>query len=140
MTSAKKILAERYLRANFVDYWSPEAAQHVTPIVSKASSKKKAKSSLIGAMLNMDDDEDESSGPSDVEGEGFGSNELFSVVNTEVDRYLQMPQIAHVTEEGSDTDILVWWKERSKDFPYLSKMARQFLALPCSSAGMGPSI
>ena len=54
---------------------------------------------------------------------------------TEVDRYLQLPQAPHVTEDGKDVDILIWWRDRSWEFPFLSKMARQFLALPCSSAG-----
>ena len=54
---------------------------------------------------------------------------------SEVDRYLQLPQSPHVTDDGRDTDILLWWRDKSWEFPHLSKMARQFLALPCSSAG-----
>ena len=41
-----------------------------------------------------------------------------------------------MTEKGNDVDIVSWWRDRSKEFPHLSKMARQYLALPCSSAGM----
>jgi len=36
---------------------------------------------------------------------------------------------------GHDQDILYWWKQYAPDFPFLSKMARQFLAALASSAG-----
>ena len=53
----------------------------------------------------------------------------------EVERYLRLPQIPLHNASGHDQDILYWWKEHSSNFPYLSKMARQFLAAPASSAG-----
>lgn len=53
----------------------------------------------------------------------------------EVERYLRLPQIALHNASGDDQDILYWWKEQSTNFPFLSKMARQFLASPASSAG-----
>ncbi len=53
----------------------------------------------------------------------------------EVERYLRLPQIALHNASGHDQDILYWWKQNAPDFPFLSKMARQFLAAPASSAG-----
>ncbi len=53
----------------------------------------------------------------------------------EVERYLRLPQIALHNASGHDQDILYWWKDQSTNFPFLSKMARQFPASPASSAG-----
>ena len=54
---------------------------------------------------------------------------------SEVDRYLQLPQLDHSTDTGGDVDILKWWRDNSYNMPHLAKMARQYLAHPCSSAG-----
>jgi hypothetical protein len=54
----------------------------------------------------------------------------------EVERYLRLPQIALHSAFGHDHDILYWWKQHTPDFPFLSKMARQFLASLASSAGL----
>ena len=52
----------------------------------------------------------------------------------EVDRYLRLLEIPLQTPSGQDQDILHWWKQHENEFPNLSKMARQFLAAPASSA------
>ena len=52
----------------------------------------------------------------------------------EVERYLRLPEIPLQTPSGNDQDILLWWKQHESEFPNLSKMARQFLAAPASSA------
>ena len=52
----------------------------------------------------------------------------------EVHRYLRLPQIPLQTSTGEDQNILLWWKDHAPSFPHLSKMARQFLAAPASSA------
>ena len=52
----------------------------------------------------------------------------------EVDRYLRLPEIPLQTPSGQDQDILQWWRSHTSEFPNLSKMARQFLAAPASSA------
>ena len=46
---------------------------------------------------------------------------------TELSRYLAQEIV------DSDTDVLKWWKLHSKEFPTLSKMARDYLAIQCSS-------
>ena len=52
-----------------------------------------------------------------------------------MDRYLRLPQIALHNASGHDQDILYWWKEHSVNFPFLAKMAKQFLASPASYVG-----
>ena len=54
----------------------------------------------------------------------------------EVERYLRLPQSALHNASGHDQDILYWWKDHTPIFPFLSKMARHFLASPASSAGV----
>lgn len=45
-------------------------------------------------------------------------------------------QAATNMEDGRDFDLLSWWKVHSTVFPNLSRMARQYLAFPASSAGV----
>ena len=52
----------------------------------------------------------------------------------EVNLYLRMPQIPVQDSAGNDQDILAWWRDHDSQLPYLSKMARQFLAAAASSA------
>ncbi len=56
------------------------------------------------------------------------------VSNTEVDFYLQLPALP-TQRNGRDTDPLDWWSANYLSMPNLCKMARQFLAMPASSAG-----
>ena len=141
---------KNHLRVNYVTSWSSEAAgerigQFPCNKLDQPSknSKRKRSQALVGAMLSpgrdTEDDEillaedqveeDAIAGPSDT-----CEVQEVNKFQSEVDRYFLLPQIPHTTEDGRDADILSWWKLRSLDFPYLSKMARQFLALPCSSA------
>lgn len=50
----------------------------------------------------------------------------------EVMKYLALPQV----QADEDFDLLEWWRAHESFFPNLAKMARQFLALPASSAGV----
>jgi len=52
-----------------------------------------------------------------------------------VGRYLRLLRNALLNASGHDQDILYWLKQHAPDFPFLSKMARQFLAAPAPSAG-----
>ena len=52
----------------------------------------------------------------------------------EVERCLRLPEIPVVTSAGHYQDILYWWKAHATEFPNLSKVAREFLADPASSA------
>ena len=48
----------------------------------------------------------------------------------ELKTYLALPQIEYQTE----WDALEWWKENASKFPNLSRMAKQYLGCPASSA------
>ena len=52
----------------------------------------------------------------------------------EINRYLRLPQMSVQDSQGCDRDILEWWRDQQPYLPNLSKMARQFLAAPASSA------
>jgi hypothetical protein len=55
-------------------------------------------------------------------------------LHSEVDMYLQLPVMA-ISKNGKDTCPLDWWSAHCTQLPNLCKMARQFLAMPASSAG-----
>ena len=57
-------------------------------------------------------------------------------LGSEIERYLRLPQIPVFDSSGNDQDILAWWRQEAPEFPHLSKMARQFLAAPASSASV----
>ena len=59
-----------------------------------------------------------------------------STHGSEIERYLRLPQIPVFDSAGKDQDILEWWRHEGVDFPNLSKMARQFLYAPASSASV----
>lgn len=50
----------------------------------------------------------------------------------QVDKYLALPQVP----QAPNFDLLLWWKEHAHMFPDLARMARQYLALPATSAGV----
>jgi hypothetical protein len=54
---------------------------------------------------------------------------------SEVDKYLALPQQRAILPSGAEASPLEWWKGQASGLPHLAKMARQFLALPASSAG-----
>lgn len=55
-------------------------------------------------------------------------------LHSEVDVYLHLPAMP-ISKNGRDTCPLDWWSAHYTQLPNLSKMARQFLAMPASSAG-----
>lgn len=46
----------------------------------------------------------------------------------ELERYLEAPTI------GTDADILEWWKRNAGEYPCLARIARDYLAIPATSA------
>ncbi|XP_031265998.1 zinc finger BED domain-containing protein RICESLEEPER 2-like [Pistacia vera] len=54
---------------------------------------------------------------------------------SELERYLEEPKFRSV----KDFDILTWWRANTPNFPILAKMARDFLAIPVSTAQSNPS-
>jgi hypothetical protein len=49
-------------------------------------------------------------------------------VETELNAYTRVQQVS------LDTDPLMWWKQHVQEFPHLSRMVRQHLAVPATSA------
>ena len=122
-----------YLRKNYDDNFAParklpepEPATATTTAEKSAipPPKKKVKKTALATFL---DDSDDETADIDVPLAELSSPDVV----IEVDTYLALPQMSWVTTDGED--ILAWWKKHSGMFPNLSKMARQFLALPAST-------
>jgi hypothetical protein len=47
---------------------------------------------------------------------------------TELNAYMRVQQVS------TDTDPLMWWKQHQQEFPRLTRITRQYLAVPVSSA------
>ena len=111
----------RWLTLNYEKDYAPK--QPVPrPIQVEAPVAKKRKLAS-DCFLN---DDDEESGDEEIE-------EVQEVhIASEVEQYLLVPQIPFTMA----FDLLEWWHERSVLWPNLSKMARQFLALPATSGGV----
>ena len=55
----------------------------------------------------------------------------------ELEAYVASPCIMSKNIDGSDVDILKWWKEiGEKRYPHIALMARQYLAVPATSAAV----
>ena len=66
---------------------------------------------------------------------------------TELEKYLKLPELSLTMPDGKPTDILSWWKLRDhslpanpqtgrpEGLPCLARMARQYHGEPASSAG-----
>ena len=78
-----------------------------------------------GVELQISDAEGGAESPAQPEKEEDARRE-------EVLKYLALPQV----QAGDNFDLLDWWKSHQSLFPNLARMARQFLALPASSAGV----
>ena len=131
-------MAHTYLKNNFQQNFLPKPVDgnDMRPDSSNKPDanvppKKKNKASALATFLN-DDDDGSTEDDDDID---LPIANLVPGVE-ELDAYLVLPQAHHVTKSGEDFSILSWWKEHSHMFPNLSKMARQYLALPASSAGV----
>jgi hypothetical protein len=130
-------LAHGYLKNNFVQNFLPKpVAQRaaVNPPPASLAPQKKRKISVVATFLDSDDDDEEvvAHDPAD----DLPLANLVVPGCEELDAYFGLPTAAHVTKSGEEFDVLEWWKTHSHMFPNLSKMARQYLAMPASSAGV----
>jgi hypothetical protein len=156
-TEDMKIDAETYVRATYRADWSPAAIAKAEAQAARANGMevdepskakkvrapfhkpKKAVKSGYSAMMSLVNDlqGDDGDGDNDegVEEEDTGDEQVDNDTDDmELDKYLALPQLSHA-QDGKDTDIMEWWRVRQFDFPHLARMARQFLAIPASSAG-----
>ncbi len=81
-----------------------------------------AKKARLARNVFLNDDEEEEE----------EEDEIMEEEASEVDQYLLLPQLP----EGMSFDLMAWWKKHSTMWPNLAKMARQYLALPTTSAGI----
>ena len=124
-----KARAEEYLQAD----WAPKAPETVVgpavaPVVKK---RKREQTSGFTAFMSLVDSQ-LAGAESESESEHEPQQPLLP--SAEVQKYLAMPQLPF-QRHGRDTNPLEWWKMHEHELPHLAKMARQFLAMPASSAG-----
>jgi len=112
--------AFKWLVANYNSDYAPENDIEEPTVVESGPPPKLRK---LASDMFLDDDEDEEMG------EGEAIHEVEDLKKNEVDEYLLLSQIPFTMA----FDLLGWWKSRSTQWPNLSKMARQFLALPATS-------
>ena len=140
-TAKWKMDAELYLLVAYESDWSP-----------KAMSTKEAEIDRLNVIAKPNRDLASKANDAKKPTSGFSASSAFVFANggethdvvddepaivqmtTKVDKYLQMPALPH-SRNGRDTCPLEWWKMHAPQLPHLAKMARQFLALPASSAG-----
>eukprot|EP00873_Tetraselmis_striata_P010748 jgi/Tetstr1/431012/TSEL_002030.t1 len=154
--------AYNYLRGAYKDDWAPPAPSITPAPVAPASKRtafnaapvKKAKLSRIAGMQlllrTVDQDNMPLFGlaasapaangasvpvPSTTQ-HSWTPAEVLATQMKEVEEYLKLPQVIPINDDGTDFDLLAWWKARQTIFPHLSKMARQFHAFPATSAGV----
>ena len=60
--------------------------------------------------------------------ENPAAEEAATVVKSEAKKYLEAPPV------DMKADILTWWASNEENYPYLSKMAAQYLGIPATSA------
>jgi len=56
-----------------------------------------------------------------------------AAASTEVDRYLLLPD-SNTTESDDPSFPINWWRDNESKFPLLASIAKQYLAIPASSA------
>ncbi|KAK3282379.1 hypothetical protein CYMTET_9881 [Cymbomonas tetramitiformis] len=83
--------------------------------------QKKVKHNVVTVASYLADSDDEEFDTVASEGE---------VEKDELSIYLSLPDIP------LDTDLLKWWKSQEVELPSLSRMARQFLGVPATTAGV----
>ena len=134
-------MAHLYLKNNFINNFLPKPT--IQPAVDKPTTTrdttepplKKKKLSAIATFLGSDDEDDVNLDEVDDEIDVPIANLGVPGIE-ELDAYLGLPQAPHIDKSGEECDILNWWKIHAHMFPNLSKMVRQYLAMPASSAGV----
>ncbi|KAK3249077.1 hypothetical protein CYMTET_41484 [Cymbomonas tetramitiformis] len=125
--------AQKWMRGTFTQEkgasWARAAWEHDwKPKPTEANSEvivtRKVTNRVSAANFLQDSDEEEPPEARTSSGES-GCEQM-----DELARYLAYPDAAQ------DTDPLKWWHLHIGEFPHLSKMVRQFLSLPATSAGV----
>ena len=106
----------------------------VNPPPASRAPQKKRKMSAVATFLDSDDDDEDVVADDPADDVSFAN--MVVPGSDELDAYFGLPQAQHVDKSGEEFDVLEWWKKHADVFPNLSKMARQYLAMPASSAGV----
>ena len=122
--------AHELLKGNFKENFMPDEdkkkpattcnGRRPPPALAKPAKKKKKLSAAAALLMGDDDDGD--------------AQETPITILDEVERYLALPQ-QKMVKNGVEFNLLLWWKDHESELPNLSRMARQYLALPASSCG-----
>ena len=128
-------MAHNYLRNNFQQNFLPKSnkqAESASKQTIPEPRKKKKKSTVLATFLVSDDEDGHHDEDEDID------VPIASLVLgiEESDAYVGLPQVNHVDINGEEVDVLLWWNEHAHMFPNLSKMARQYLAMLASYAGV----
>lgn len=114
--------AFKWLAANYIADYAPKTTQDISS--SSAQEAPPAKIRKLASDTFLDDDEED-----EMEEE---EEPDVPTTKSEVEEYLLLSQIPFTMA----FDLLDWWRTRSAMWPNLSRMARQFLALPATSGGV----
>ncbi|KAK3246767.1 hypothetical protein CYMTET_43706 [Cymbomonas tetramitiformis] len=103
----------------FVKDWKPASTEDASEEAAAAKMQKAREASQTSFL----DDSDEECEPESVVLED-------TPVLNELQSYLSLP------DAKADINVQQWWRKHIADFPTLEKMARQFLGVPASTAGV----
>eukprot|EP00873_Tetraselmis_striata_P013436 jgi/Tetstr1/433700/TSEL_022919.t1 len=133
--------AYKYLRGAYKEDFAPPlelaegapAAPISKGIAFNAAPIKKAKlPGVAGVILLMrtveqhDDNDPPAQSPA----------EALAVQMKEVEDDLKLTLVSPINDDGTNFDLLAWWKAKQSIFPRLRKMARLYHAFPATSAGV----
>ncbi|KAK3246175.1 hypothetical protein CYMTET_44281 [Cymbomonas tetramitiformis] len=111
--------AEAWATACYAADWKPKAGGAAVDL----KSKRDPRLIVVSEASFLED--------SDSDDEVEGDDELTECeLADEMRDYLELP------DAKSDVDVRRWWRDHRGQFPTLAKMARQFLAVPASTAGV----
>ena len=94
-------------------------------------SRRKAPTGVQESFLDSDEDDEMDEMDDGDEEPERAEDEPMLGVPAEIQLYLGLREVT-----DKNLDLLGWWKLHAHMFPALARMARQFLALPASSAGV----
>ncbi|KAK3283032.1 hypothetical protein CYMTET_9255 [Cymbomonas tetramitiformis] len=114
---------EAWVKNIYEKDWKVAPSKDATDEPSAKRPKGIEKVSPVVSFFGDSDDEDEDPTPaaSAAGGADEGVDEWLA--------YMALP------EAKKDVDVLKWWKKNESELPALSRMARQFLGVPASTAG-----